>query len=73
MAVLVPEPDATLDLAALDAFLHGDLADFAVPRLAVVVPALPKTITGRVQRHELQALRAQATALKSPMTATTKD
>ena len=54
-AVLVPEPDATLDLEELVGFLAEEMAYFMVPRYFVTIDRLPRTeSTHRVQRQPLE-------------------
>jgi len=50
---LVLRPGAVLDSAALQALFDARLARFKHPRRVQVVPALPKTALGKVQRAEL--------------------
>ena len=54
MAVVVPRPDATLDLAELIEFLAPRMAYFMVPRYVEVAEALPKTQTGKIQKYALR-------------------
>jgi crotonobetaine/carnitine-CoA ligase len=55
MAVVVPQPDARLDPAELVGFLAPRMAYFMVPRYIDIVPELPKTQTGKIQKFELRA------------------
>jgi fatty-acyl-CoA synthase len=57
---VVLRPGQLLDSAALLATLDGKLARFKHPRRVVVLPALPKTALGKVQRAALAALLAAA-------------
>lgn len=50
---LVVAPGAEPDLAALRAMFEARLARFKHPRRIVVVPQLPKTALGKVQRRQL--------------------
>jgi fatty-acyl-CoA synthase len=52
-AYLVLRPGATLDAAALERFGRDRLAAFKVPRSFVAVPVLPRTASGKVQKHLL--------------------
>ena len=52
-AYVVMENGARLDPAALLAWGRERLADFKLPRSFVALPALPRTATGKVQRHLL--------------------
>ncbi|MFN4173036.1 MAG: AMP-binding protein, partial [Pseudorhodobacter sp.] len=55
LAVLVPEPGATPDLAAIDAALRENLARFKQPKGLELVAALPRNTMGKVQKNELRA------------------
>ena len=57
-AVLVAEPGATLDPAAVLAGLSGRLARFKQPKAAVVVADLPRNAMGKVQKAALRAEHA---------------
>jgi len=52
-AYLVLAEGATLDPEALRAWGRERLASFKVPRRWVAVDALPRTVTGKVQKHRL--------------------
>ncbi|MEN8160288.1 MAG: AMP-binding protein [Myxococcota bacterium] len=52
-AYLVLEPGAALDPEALTRFGRERLATFKVPRTFVAVPALPRTASGKIQKHRL--------------------
>jgi fatty-acyl-CoA synthase len=53
--VLVAQPGASIDEAALRAVLAERLARFKQPRRIVVLPALPRTALGKVRKSALQA------------------
>jgi malonyl-CoA/methylmalonyl-CoA synthetase len=55
LAVLVPEPGASPDLAAIDAALRESLARFKQPKALELVEALPRNTMGKVQKNELRA------------------
>ncbi|HMO06126.1 MAG TPA: AMP-binding protein [Paracoccaceae bacterium] len=57
-AVLVPEPGARLDPAAVLAGLSGRLARFKQPKAAAVVAELPRNAMGKVQKAALRAEHA---------------
>lgn len=59
LAVLVLQPDHTLDPDELSAFCREQLSRVKVPRLLAVLDALPVGGSGKVQRRELK-LRALA-------------
>lgn len=64
-AVVVPKPEAVLDEEALRAFAHERLAGFKVPKAIRIVEALPRTGTGKIQKHILrQQLRTLFTGGK---------
>lgn len=50
---VVPAPGARFDAAAVLAALHGRVARFKMPRRVVVLPSLPRTALGKVQRARL--------------------
>lgn len=58
---IVPRPgEPVLDLAGVLAFLGDGFATYKLPERVVVLPELPFTPTGKIQRHKLaQAILAQ--------------
>ncbi len=54
VAVLVPEPGATCDLAAIETAVRRDLAGFKRPRHIAVLDALPRNTMGKVQKKDLR-------------------
>ncbi|MER7915784.1 MULTISPECIES: AMP-binding protein [unclassified Streptomyces] len=52
--VAVVEADAAVTLAELRGFLATRLAKYKIPRELVVVPSLPRTPSGKVQKHILR-------------------
>lgn len=54
VAVLVPEPGATVDLDAIEATARRELAGFKRPRKFEIVTALPRNTMGKVQKNELR-------------------
>ncbi|MEM7206271.1 MAG: AMP-binding protein [Pseudomonadota bacterium] len=54
MVALVMQAGAVPDLARFDAFAEEHLPRFAVPRFVRVMDALPKTPTGKIQKHLLR-------------------
>jgi crotonobetaine/carnitine-CoA ligase len=54
MIAVVPKPGGTIDPPALFDFCEVTMPRFAVPRFLRIVAALPKTPTGRVQKHVLR-------------------
>jgi fatty-acyl-CoA synthase len=58
--VVVAQPGAQVDAAALLAGLEGRLARFKRPRRVVLADALPRTALGKVQRAQLVAALARA-------------
>jgi fatty-acyl-CoA synthase len=53
-AYVVLEPGAVLDAGALVRFGRERLASFKVPRSFVAVSELPRTASGKVQKHRLK-------------------
>ncbi|MGE0386660.1 MAG: AMP-binding protein [Gammaproteobacteria bacterium] len=63
MAFVVPAPGAGLAPRAVRDFLAGRIANFKVPRFVKVVPELPMTASGKVQKFRLlEGLDAQGLA-----------
>jgi fatty-acyl-CoA synthase len=52
-AHVVPKPGRTLDPDALRTWLETRLARYKQPRTFVVEPSLPRTASGKVQKHRL--------------------
>jgi fatty-acyl-CoA synthase len=59
VAVVVPAPGSSPDPAVLEAFLRDRLAAFKVPRRWVLVDDLPRTASGKVQKHLVQEQLAE--------------
>lgn len=57
-AYVVLAPGAPLDEASLRSWGRERLATFKVPRSFVAVAALPRTVTGKIQKHRLGALES---------------
>jgi len=53
-AYVVLQPGAALDADELQRFGRERLAAFKVPRSFVAVPELPRTASGKVQKHRLR-------------------
>ena len=60
VAVLVPEPGTTPDIAGIEAAARQTLAGFKRPRLFDVVEALPRNTMGKVQKNALREKHADA-------------
>ncbi|MFK7993625.1 MAG: malonyl-CoA synthase [Granulosicoccus sp.] len=54
LGVLVPEPQATLDCAAIKQSIGKSLARFKQPQELVIVAELPRNSMGKVQKKELR-------------------
>ncbi len=54
MAVLVPQPGATLDLGAIEAALNQELARYKQPKALEILPELPRNTMGKVQKNLLR-------------------
>jgi len=54
-AVVVPRPGETIDEAALLAALKNRLDRYKVPKAVIVVEALPKTSTGKIQKNVVRS------------------
>ena len=61
-AFVVLRPGATLDEGELRRFARERLAGFKVPKGLTVVPELPKTATGKIQKYVLRGGRAAIAA-----------
>lgn len=59
LAFVEPVPDATIDMAALQAFLRENLAPYKRPERVVCIPALPMTHSGKVLKRSLLELHPQ--------------
>ena len=59
-AAIVPAEGAGVDARTLFEWARDNLPYFAVPRYIELLTILPKTPTGRVQKHELRALGVTA-------------
>jgi len=55
-AVVVPKPGAKIDEAELLTRLRHHLSPFKCPKAVILAEALPKTATGKIQKHELRKL-----------------
>ena len=53
--VVVPKPGMSLEPEELRSFLRGRVPKFMVPDVVLVVPELPKTPTGKIQKHLLRS------------------
>jgi fatty-acyl-CoA synthase len=60
-AFVVLKPGATLTEEELREFARGRLAGFKVPKGVTVLPELPKTATGKIQKYVLRGGRAAIT------------
>jgi benzoate-CoA ligase len=58
VACVVPAEGHTVDADALVAFCREGLAAFKRPRAVLVVDALPKTATGKMQRYRVREMVA---------------
>lgn len=65
-AVVVAKPGAHLDADALLARLHDHLDGYKIPKSVIVVDELPKTSTGKIQKHLLRADHAAHYAESDP-------
>jgi carnitine-CoA ligase len=61
MAAVVVKPGRSIDPVELIAFLEPRMAYFMVPRYIDLVPNLPKTPTGKIQKYELRAAGCTST------------
>jgi acyl-coenzyme A synthetase/AMP-(fatty) acid ligase len=58
VACVVPAPGQTVDSGELIGFCREGLAAFKRPRVVLVLDALPKTATGKVQRGVVREVAA---------------
>ena len=54
VAFVVPQPGLTLTTEDLDQHLRGTLAAYKIPREVVLVDALPRNASGKVQKRDLR-------------------
>ena len=54
-AIVVPTAPGTIDATAVQAHCRDRLATYKIPKSVEFVQMLPKTDSGKVRRHELQA------------------
>jgi len=54
MAVIAPKQGKSLELDELRKFPGSRIADFKIPRLLEVMPALPKNVSGKVLKYKLR-------------------
>jgi len=59
VAFVAMDEGKTLDEHALVAFLKESLADYKVPRRAIVLPALPRNATGKILKTALREMLAR--------------
>jgi len=55
-AYVVPAEGVVLDVEALRAWGRERLASFKVPHSFVAVASLPRTVTGKIQKHRIEAV-----------------
>jgi fatty-acyl-CoA synthase len=53
--LVVVLPGSNLDPTILEAHCNARLARFKVPRFFKIVPSLPRTASGKIQKHLLRA------------------
>ena len=56
-AFVVVHPEKRLSAGQLQAFVKDNLARYKVPREVIFLEDLPRTLTGKVRKHELAARR----------------
>lgn len=54
-ALVVIQPGSQLDPVTIEAHCKARLARFKVPRFVSIVPSLPRTASGKIQKHLLRA------------------
>jgi fatty-acyl-CoA synthase len=54
-AWVVPKPGASLTRETLREYCRGQIAHYKIPQYLEIVPHLPRTVTGKVQKHVLRA------------------
>jgi fatty-acyl-CoA synthase len=53
-AWIVPRPGSTITPEDVRRYCRGQIAHFKVPQYVLVVPQLPRTVTGKVRKHILR-------------------
>ena len=66
VAVIVPAPGATPDIAALEAAVTKELARFKHPRRYILADALPRNTMGKVQKNQLRTAHGHLFAGTAP-------
>jgi acyl-CoA synthetase (AMP-forming)/AMP-acid ligase II len=56
MAVVTLQKGASLTLDELRAFLKPRIADYKIPRLIEITPALPMNVSGKVLKYKLREM-----------------
>ena len=56
MAVVTLQKNASLTLEELRAFLKSSIADYKIPRLMEIMPALPMNVSGKVLKYQLREM-----------------
>ena len=72
VAVIVPQPGATLTRGQLIALCEGRIARFKHPKDVLFVDTMPRTALGKVRKDDVRRLVADAAA-PSGVTPTTKE
>lgn len=54
MAVIIPRPGAVIDVGAIKTRLRGSLANYKLPKLAMLTHELPRNTMGKVQKNRLR-------------------
>ncbi|TAL32357.1 MAG: long-chain-fatty-acid--CoA ligase [Spirochaetes bacterium] len=54
MAVVVLKQKETMSLEDLKGFLKSRIADYKIPRLLEIIPALPRNVSGKVLKYKLR-------------------
>jgi len=52
--VLLENPDDPISVEDIDAFCEGKLARYKIPKKVTIVEAVPRTLTGKIQKKELR-------------------
>jgi len=55
-----PRPGETVAAEAIRAFLDGNLARFKLPKAIVVLPELPRTASGKIDKNLLKSVEVGA-------------
>src|SRR5207249_1042330 len=60
------KPNRALTAEELQAFCHGKIMDYKIPRYIKFVEDFPKTVTGKVQKYRMREISTDELGLSNP-------